>query len=168
MPVSAKAGTGIDNLLEMILLEAQMLELKANSNRLARGIVIEAKMSKGRGPVATLLIQNGTLHLNENVIVGNLYGKVRAMFNDRGASVTAVGPSVAAEVLGISGIPQAGEQFFAIAEEKQAKELAGSTPPRLIMVDPPDLRRMSRSSPITCRCSKILVTSAIFRVWDSR
>lgn len=124
VPVSAKTGTGIDNLLEMILLEAQMLELKSNANRLARGIVIEAKMAKGRGPVATLLIQNGSLHLNENVIVGNLYGKVRAMFNDRGLSVTSAGPSIAVEVLGISAIPQAGEQFFAIAEERQAKELA--------------------------------------------
>jgi len=103
--VSAKTGEGIDNLLEMMLLEAQMLELKANPNRIARGVVVEAKMSKGRGPVATLLIQNGTLHLNENIIVGNLYGKIRAMFNDRGQSVTAAGPGVPVEVLGISGIP---------------------------------------------------------------
>ena len=122
--VSAKNGTGIDDLLEMILLEAQMLELKANPKRLARGVVIEAKMSKGRGPVATLLIQNGTLRLNENIVVGNFYGKIRAMFNDRGHSVTSAGPSFPVEVLGVSGIPQAGEQFFTIADEKQAKELA--------------------------------------------
>jgi len=124
VPVSAKTGQGIDDLLEMILLEAQMLELKANPNRLAKGIVIEAQMSKGRGPVATLLVQNGTLHLNENIIVGNFYGKIRAMFNDHGQAVTQASPSVPVEVLGISGVPAAGEQFFAIADEKQAKELA--------------------------------------------
>ncbi|MFA5062739.1 MAG: translation initiation factor IF-2 [Candidatus Omnitrophota bacterium] len=124
VPVSAKTGEGIDNLLEMIILEAQMLELKANPNRFARGIVIEAQMSKGRGPVATLLVQNGTLHLNENIIVGNFYGKIRAMFNDHGQAVTIALPSVPVEVLGISGVPSAGEQFFAIADEKQAKSLA--------------------------------------------
>ncbi|MDD4953569.1 MAG: translation initiation factor IF-2, partial [Candidatus Omnitrophica bacterium] len=124
VPVSAKTGQGIDNLLEMILLEAQMLELKADPNRLSRGIVIEAKMAKGRGPVATLLVQNGTLHLNENIILGNWYGKIRAMFDGRGHSVTAAKPSMAVEVLGIQGVPEAGEQFFAIQDEKQAKELS--------------------------------------------
>lgn len=124
VPVSAKTGQGIDNLLEMILLEAQILELKANPNRLARGVVIEAKLTKGRGPVATLLVQNGTLHLNENIIVGNYYAKIRAMFNDRGQTITQVGPSVPVEILGLSGMPQAGEQFFVIEDEKQAKELA--------------------------------------------
>ncbi len=124
VPVSAKTGQGIDNLLEMILLEAQMLELKANPSRLAKGIVIEARMSQGRGPVATLLVQNGTLHLNENILVGNFYGKIRAMFNDHGHSVTQASPSVAVEVLGISSVPAAGEQFFAISDEKQAKALA--------------------------------------------
>jgi translation initiation factor IF-2 len=122
--VSAKTGQGIGNLLEMMLLEAQMLELKANPQRIARGVVIEAKMSKGRGPVATLLVQNGTLHLNENVIVGSLYGKIRAMFNHRGQSVTSAGPGVPVEVLGIQGIPDAGEQFFVIQNEKEAKELS--------------------------------------------
>jgi len=124
VPVSAKTGAGIDNLLEMILLEAQMLELKANPNRLSKGIVIEAEMSKGRGPVATLLVKNGTLHLNENIIVGNFYGKIRAMFNDHGQAVTHATPSVPVAVLGISGVPLAGEQFFAILDERQAKELA--------------------------------------------
>lgn len=126
VPVSAKTGEGIDTLLEMILLEAQMLELKANHKRLARGVVIEAKMAKGRGPVVTLLVQNGTLHLNENIIVGNLYGKVRAMFNDHGQSVISAGPSFPVEVLGISGIPEAGERFFVIADERQAKELVAA------------------------------------------
>ncbi|MDD5115780.1 MAG: translation initiation factor IF-2 [Candidatus Omnitrophica bacterium] len=123
VPVSAKTGEGIDNLLEMILLQAEIMELKANPNRLANGVVVEARMAKGRGPVATLLVQNGTLHLNQNIIVGNLYGKIRAMLNDRGQSVTAAGCACPVEVLGISGIPQAGEQFFVIEDEKQAKEL---------------------------------------------
>ncbi len=123
VPVSAKTGQGIDNLLEMILLQAEMMELKANPDRLAYGVVVEAKMAKGRGPVATLLVQNGTLHLNQNIIVGNLYGKVRAMLNDRNQGVAAVGPATPVEVLGISGIPQVGEQFFVIEDEKQAKSL---------------------------------------------
>ena len=124
VPVSAKTGQGIDNLLEMILLEAQILELKANPNRLARGVVIEAKLTKGRGPVATLLVQNGTLRLNENIIVGKYYAKIRGMFNDHGQAITEVGPSVPVEILGLSGVPQAGEKFFVIEDEKQAKELA--------------------------------------------
>jgi translation initiation factor IF-2 len=123
VPVSAKTGEGIDNLLEMILLQAEMMELKANPDRLAYGVVVEASMAKGRGPVATLLVQNGTLHLNQNIIVGNLYGKIRAMINDRGQGVTDVGPATPVEVLGISGIPQVGEQFFVIEDEKQAKSL---------------------------------------------
>jgi translation initiation factor IF-2 len=123
VPVSAKTGAGVDNLLEMILLQAEVMELKANPDRLANGVVVEARMAKGRGPVATLLVQNGTLYLNQNIIVGNLYGKIRAMLNDRGVGVTAVGPATPVEVLGISGIPQVGEQFFVIADEKQAKSL---------------------------------------------
>lgn len=122
--VSAKTGEGIDTLLEMIVLESQMLELKANPLRPARGVVLEAKICKGKGPTATLLIENGTLHLNQHILVGNFYGKIRAMFNDRGVSVTEAGPSCAVEVLGITGVPEAGEQFFVISEEKQAKELA--------------------------------------------
>ncbi len=124
VPVSAKTGEGIDSLLEMILLEAQMLELKANPKRLAYGVVIEAKMSKGRGPVATLLIQNGTLRLNNNIIVGPYYGKIRAMFDDHARSITEAGVSFPVEVLGISGVPAAGEPFFALEEEKSARELA--------------------------------------------
>jgi len=123
VPVSAKTGEGIDNLLEMILLQAEIMELKANPNRPANGVVVEARMAKGRGPVATLLVQNGTLHLNQNIIVGNLYGKIRAMLNDRAQSVTAVGPASPVEILGISGIPQVGEQFFVIEDERQAKDL---------------------------------------------
>ncbi len=124
VPVSAKSGEGIDNLLEMILLESQMLELKGNVNRLAHGVVIEAKISKGRGPVSTLLVQNGTLHLDDNIIIGPYYGKIRAMFDDHGSSVSEAGVSVAVEVLGIGGVPLAGEQFFAIEDEKTAKDIA--------------------------------------------
>lgn len=121
--VSAKTGAGIDGLLEMILLEAQMLELRANPDRLARGVVIEAKSSKHKGPVVTLLVKNGTLRLNDNIIVGTFFGKVRAMFNDRGQPVTEAAPSFPVEVLGISGLPQAGEEFLVIADEKKAKEI---------------------------------------------
>jgi len=124
VPVSAKTGEGIDSLLEMILLQAHILELKANPARLSKGVAVEAKLSKGRGPVVTLLVQNGTLRLNENIIVGKYYGKIRAMFNDRGQAVTEVLPSFPVEVLGLSGVPDAGEHFFAIENEKEARELA--------------------------------------------
>ncbi len=124
VPVSAKTGQGINELLEMILLEAQMLELKASPSRLGRGVVIESKLVKNRGPVATLLVQNGTLRLNDNIIVGEYFGKIRAMFNDKGLAVTAAGPSIPVEVLGISGVPEAGVKFFSINDEKLAKELA--------------------------------------------
>jgi translation initiation factor IF-2 len=101
-----------------------MLELKANPNRLAKGVVLESKMVRNKGSVATLLIQNGKLHLNENIIVGNYYGKIKAMFNDRVQPITEANPSDPVEVLGIAGIPKAGEQFFVIEDEKTAKELA--------------------------------------------
>lgn len=121
--VSAKTGEGIDSLLEMILLQASVMELKANPSRLASGVVVEARMAKGKGPVATLLVQNGTLRLNQNIIVGNLYGKARAMLNDRALGVTEVGPATPVEILGINGIPEVGEQFFVIEDEKKAKNL---------------------------------------------
>ena len=143
VPVSAKTGQGIDDLLEMILLEAQMLELKANPDRPASGVVIESKMAKGRGPVATLLIHSGTLHLNENIIVGTLYGKIRAMFNDRGQSVTSAGPSSPVEVLGVSGIPAAGEPFFVIEDEKEAKELAAVRMEKLRLRQMKSVKRVS-------------------------
>lgn len=123
-PVSAKTGEGIDSLLEMIILESQMLELKANPDRLAKGVVVEAKMNKARGPVSTLLIQNGTLHLNDNIIVGQYFGKVRAMFDDHGRQVTDAKPAFPVEILGVSGLPDAGEQFFVIKDERVAKEIA--------------------------------------------
>ncbi|MEW6075609.1 MAG: translation initiation factor IF-2 [Candidatus Omnitrophota bacterium] len=124
VPVSAKTGQGIDDLLEMILLEAQMLELKANPDRPAKGVVLEGKLVKNRGPVVTLLIQNGTLHLNEHLIAGNHYGKIKAMFNDHHQTVIFANPSYPVEVLGITGMPEAGEQFFVLQDEKTAKELS--------------------------------------------
>jgi translation initiation factor IF-2 len=123
VPVSAKTGQGISDLLEMVLLEAQMLELKANPNRAGRGIVLESKLVKNRGPVATFLVQNGTLRLNDTVIVGSFLGKIRAMFNDRGKNVTSAGPACPAEVLGIAGVPEAGEQFYVVRDEKLAKTI---------------------------------------------
>jgi translation initiation factor IF-2 len=123
VPVSAKTGEGIDSLLDMILLEAQLLELRANPKRLAKGVVVEARLSKGKGPVATLLVQNGTLHLNEYIIVGKYAGKVRAMFNAWGQGVTEAPPAFPVEVLGLSGVPLAGEQFFVLEDEKLARQI---------------------------------------------
>lgn len=121
--VSAKKGTGVDTLLEMLLLVAEMQELKANPNRAASGVVLEAKMEKGRGAVATLLIQNGTLRVGDTFIAGNSYGKVRAMFNDRGKACKKVGPSSAVEILGLQGIPLAGDAFQVVEDQAQAREM---------------------------------------------
>ncbi|HBM75808.1 MAG TPA: translation initiation factor IF-2 [Clostridiaceae bacterium] len=122
--VSAKTGEGIDNLLEMILLVAEMSELKANPNRLANGVVIESKLDKGRGPVATVLIKNGTLKVGDHIVAGVTYGKVRAMFDDKGKSVRSAGPSIPVEVLGFSEIPDAGDIMNAVKSEKGAKQIA--------------------------------------------
>ncbi|MCU0666611.1 MAG: translation initiation factor IF-2 [Candidatus Omnitrophica bacterium] len=126
VPVSAKTGQGIDQLLEMVLLEAELLQLKANPNRLAKGAVVEAKMSKGRGPVATLLVQNGTLRLNDNIVVGNSYGKIRAMSDHLGRPIQEASPAHPVEVLGLDSVPEAGEIFYVMPDERQAKELVGN------------------------------------------
>ncbi len=123
VPVSAKTGQGIDDLLEMLILEAQMLELKANPNKIAKGVVVEAKLSKGRGTVATLLVQNGTLVLGDTIVVGSNYGRIRAMFNYLGQHVKEAGPAFPVEVLGLNGVPQAGEVFYVIEDEKLAKDI---------------------------------------------
>ncbi|HLD40638.1 MAG TPA: translation initiation factor IF-2 [Candidatus Omnitrophota bacterium] len=122
--VSAKTGQGIDELLEMILLEAEMLELKADPLKPASGVVLEAKVTEGRGPVATLLVENGTLRVQDVIIAGPYCAKVRAMFNEYGKPVREAPPSTPVEVLGLSGLPDAGEQFFALSDEKKARELA--------------------------------------------
>lgn len=122
-PVSAKTGEGIDNLLEMILLAADTMELKANSDRMAKGAVIESRLDKGRGPVASLLVQNGTLHLGDIVIAGTALGKVRTMTNSKGEKIKEAGPSVPVEITGLNEVPAAGESFNAVADERLAKEL---------------------------------------------
>lgn len=123
VPVSAKKQIGIDDLLEMVLLVAEVKELKANPNRDARGVIVEAKLDKGRGPVATVLVQNGTLRIGDSVICGTTYGKVRAMVNDRGENVKKAGPSVPVEILGLNDVPEAGD-ILAVLEEKQARSIA--------------------------------------------
>lgn len=122
--VSAKKGTNLDKLLEMILLQAEVLELKADPSGLAKGTVVEAKLDRGLGPVATVLIQEGTLHLADSFVAGMYDGKVRAMYNDRGVKVKEAGPSQAVQVQGIGGVPQAGDSFLAAADERGAREIA--------------------------------------------
>ena len=123
-PISAKTGEGIDNLLEMVTLTAEMRELKANPNRSAHGAVIEARLDKGRGPVATLLVQNGTLHQGDVIIAGTAVGRVRAMTNAAGKQIQSAGPSVPVEIIGMSEVPEAGDDFHAVADERMARELA--------------------------------------------
>ena len=122
-PISAKTGMGVDNLLEMLTLTAEVGELKANPNRAAQGTVIEARLDKGRGPVATLLVQNGTLKQGDIIIAGTSVGRVRAMTNDKGQKITTAGPSVPVEITGLSETPTAGAVFNAVADEKLAREL---------------------------------------------
>ena len=122
-PISAKTGEGIDNLLDMVVLTAEMQELKANPNRSAHGAVIEARLDKGRGPVATLLVQKGTLHQGDVIIAGTAVGRVRAMTNARGEKVTEAGPSVPVEIIGMSEVPGAGDDFHAVDDERMAREL---------------------------------------------
>ncbi|AWK51371.1 translation initiation factor IF-2 [Clostridium beijerinckii] len=122
--VSAKQNLNIDKLLEMVLLSAEMLELKANENRRARGTVIEAKLDKGRGAVASLLVQNGTLRVGDSILVGSTYGRIRAMFDDTGKKIKSAGPSIPVEVLGLSDVPVAGDRFNQVKDEKTARNMA--------------------------------------------
>jgi len=123
-PISAKTGEGIDKLLEMVVLTAEMRELKANPNRAARGTVIEARLDKGRGPIMTVLVQNGTLHQGDIIIAGTTVGHARTMMNDKGERVTSVGPSMPVEITGMSEVPGAGDIFNAVDDERMARELA--------------------------------------------
>ena len=123
VPVSALKGTNIDELLEMILLVAEMKQLKANPDRAAKGVVIEAKLDRGRGVVSTMLVQNGTLHIGDVVIAGTTVGRVRSMLNDKGQSVKSAGPSFPVEIMGLSEVPNAGDVFNAVADEKMARDL---------------------------------------------
>ena len=124
MRVSAKQGEGIEELLEMVLLQAELLELKANPDKLASGHVVEAKLDAGRGAVATVLIQDGTLHAGEPVVCGLHHGRIRALLNDRGQQVESAGPSMPVEIVGISGVPNAGDEFVAVADERSAKQVS--------------------------------------------
>ena len=126
VPVSAHTGEGIDTLLEMILLSAEVLELKANPNRAARGLVIEAQLDKGKGPVATILVQKGTLHVGDFIAAGACSGKVRAMMDDRGRRVKEAGPSTPVEILGLNDVPNAGEILMAFPSDKEAKNFAAT------------------------------------------
>ena len=124
VPVSAHTKEGITDLLEMILLSADVLELKANPNRKGRGLVIEAELDKGKGPVATVLVQKGTLHVGETIAAGACYGKIRAMMDDKGRRVKEAGPSMPVEILGLNDVPNAGEVFVATENEKEARSFA--------------------------------------------
>ncbi len=124
VPVSAKKGINLDQLLEMVLLTAEMLELKANPNRKAMGTVIEAKLDKGRGAVASLLVQSGTLSVGDSILVGTTYGRIRAMFNDDGKKIKSAGPSMPVEILGLSEVPAAGDRFNEVKDEKTARDMA--------------------------------------------
>ena len=124
VPVSAHTGMGIEDLLESVLLVAEVKELKANPTKRARGLVIESKLDRGRGPVATVLVQNGTLHQGDYVIVGNAVGRVRAMVDDKGKTTKIAGPSVPVEIIGLDDVPQAGDELNAVEDERMARDLA--------------------------------------------
>ena len=124
VPVSAKAGTGIDELLEAVLLQAEVLELKATPTAPGRGVVVESRLDKGRGPVATVLVQDGTLRQGDMVLVGVNYGRVRAMLDENGKPIKEAGPSIPVEILGLDGTPDAGDEMMVVADEKKAREVA--------------------------------------------
>ena len=126
VPVSAKSGEGIENLLEMILLTAEVMELKANPNRSARGIVIEAQLDRGRGPVATILVQKGTLKVGDHIVIGSAHGKVRAMMDDKGRRVKEAKPSTPVEIIGLNEVPDAGEVFITTKNEKEARTIVAA------------------------------------------
>lgn len=124
VPVSARTKEGIDNLLEMIILTSEVQELKADPSRRAKGAVIESKLDKGRGPVASLLVQNGTLNVGDSILVGSTYGRIRAMFDDNGRKIKKAGPSIPVEILGLSDVPSAGDKFNVIRDEKTARNMS--------------------------------------------
>ena len=124
VPVSALTGQGVDELLEMILLQADMLQLRANPNRLAKGVIVEAKLDKTRGPLATVLLQNGTLHVGDNIIAGMAAGRVRALINDRGEKVQSAGPSMPVEIMGFDEVPCAGDEMTAVGDDRLSRQVA--------------------------------------------
>jgi translation initiation factor IF-2 len=124
VPVSAKTGQGVDELLEQVLLQAEVLELKAPVDAMAKGLVIEAQLDKGRGPVATILVQSGTLKVGDVVLAGQTYGRVRAMLDENGKTIKSAGPSIPVEIQGLSDVPQAGDEFMVMSDERRAREIA--------------------------------------------
>jgi translation initiation factor IF-2 len=124
VPVSAKTGQGIDALLEQVLLQAEVLELRAPVDAMAKGLVIEAQLDKGRGPVATVLVQSGTLKTGDVVLAGQTYGRVRAMLDENGRSIKTAGPSIPVEIQGLTEVPQAGDEFMVMTDERRAREIA--------------------------------------------
>ena len=124
VPVSAVTGQGVDDLLEMILLQADMLQLQANPNRLGKGVIIEAKLDKARGPLATVLLQNGTLHVGDSIIAGLASGKVRALINDKGERVSEAGPSMPVEIMGFDDVPSAGDEMIAVGDDHLSRQVA--------------------------------------------
>ena len=122
--ISAKENIGIDELLDIAILQAELMELKANPNRLASGVVVEAKLDRGRGPVATVLVQRGTLNVSDNFVAGKWSGKVRALFDDQGRKLKLAGPSTPVEILGFAGVPEAGDAFTVLEDEKTAREIS--------------------------------------------
>lgn len=143
VPVSAKTGDGIEDLLEMVLLTADIMDLKADPHRQAKGTVIEAKLDKNRGPVATVLVQRGTLRSGDTIVTGSIIGRIRAMADDKGASVKKAGPSIPVEILGLPEVPDAGELFYAVTDEKVARQLAEK---RRVKQREDQLRKSSRMS----------------------
>ncbi|PSR37629.1 MAG: translation initiation factor IF-2 [Sulfobacillus thermosulfidooxidans] len=143
VPVSARTGEGIENLLEALILQADVLELKANSQRAAQGTIIEAKLDKGRGPVATVLVSRGMLNVGDVFVAGAVYGRVRALINDRGQRVKSAGPSMPVEVLGFNQLPEAGDDFVILADERQAKSIADSRQDRIRRQSEPNARGVS-------------------------
>ena len=143
VPVSARTGEGIDKLLEALLLQADVMELKANPSRAASGTIIEAQLDRGRGPVATVLVNRGTLHVGDMFLSGAVYGRVRALINDRGDRVKEVGPSMPVEVLGFNQLPEAGDDFVILEDERQAKSIADARATRSRASTDPGLRGVS-------------------------
>jgi translation initiation factor IF-2 len=124
VPVSAKTREGVPQLLEMLLLQADVLELKANPSRNARGTIVEARLDRGRGPVATVLVQEGTLRVSDSFVCGSEYGRIRAMVDDKGKRIDAAGPSMPVEILGLGGVPDAGDVFVALQDDQKARQIA--------------------------------------------
>ena len=143
VPVSAKTGEGVDDLLEMVLLQADVLQLRANPNRLGRGIIIEAKLDKARGPLATVLLQNGTLHVGDNIVAGMSAGRIRALINDRGEKVESAGPSMPVEIMGFDDVPAAGDEMRAVEDDRLSRQVAAERREKLKASREANMSKMS-------------------------